>query len=30
MQSLLPTLPSLYLFSENQGVSDAPWFNDSK
>lgn len=28
MQSLMPTLPSLYLYSEDRGVSDVPWFNN--
>ncbi len=27
-QSLLPTLPSVYLYTEDRGVSDTPWFNN--
>ncbi len=27
-QSLLPKLPSIYLYSENRGISDVPWFNN--
>jgi hypothetical protein len=27
-QSLLPTLPSVYIYSEERGVSDTPWFNN--
>lgn len=26
LQSILPTLPTLYLYTEKQGISDTPWF----
>lgn len=30
MQSIYPLLPTLYLYTEDRGVSDAPWFKKMK
>jgi len=28
MQSILPKLPTLYLYTQNRGINDAPWFTN--